>query len=154
MLIHGRNIIIYEGGVAIAAAKSCEIRTNCDAEEVSSPDMGEWRDYITGRKGWTVKINMLVTNMREILIHSGSRVRLTMGVRDENNGLTADRLTGYALCTDAITTGTEGNLAQGSWNFLGCGILDRLTENLRDSDQKNLRDVDLKNLRALDGNLT
>ena len=54
MLVHGRNIIIYEGGVAIAAAKSCEIRIQCDAEEVSSPDNGEWRDYIKGRKAWEI----------------------------------------------------------------------------------------------------
>jgi hypothetical protein len=97
---------------------------------------------------------MLVTNVREILIHCGSRVRLTAGVRDVDNTLTADRLTGYALCTEAVVTGTEGNLAQGSWNFIGCGPLERLTEYLRDSDQKNLRDVELKDLRALDNDLT
>jgi hypothetical protein len=97
---------------------------------------------------------MVVTNVREILIHCGSRVRLTVGVRDVDNTLTADRLTGYALCTEAVVTGTEGNLAQGSWSFIGCGKLERLTEFLRDSEHKNLRDVELKNLRALDGNLT
>jgi hypothetical protein len=154
MLVHGRNIIIYEGGVAIAAAKSCEIRIQCDAEEISSPSDGEWRDFIVGRKSWSVRISMLVTNVREILIHCGSRVRLTAGVRDVDNTLTADRLTGYALCTEAVVTGTEGNLAQGSWNFIGCGPLERLTEYLRDSDQKNLRDVELKDLRALDNDLT
>jgi uncharacterized protein YaiE (UPF0345 family) len=51
MIILGNNIIIYENGVAIAAAKSCEIQVECDTLEVSSPDSSDWRDYIAGRKG-------------------------------------------------------------------------------------------------------
>lgn len=150
MIILGNNIIIYENGVGIAAAKSCEIQVECDALEVSSSDSSDWRDYIAGRKVWTVKISSLVSNVMDKLKHPGAKVRLTMGVRDANNELTADRLTGYALFRQAIVTGSIGNLAQGSWIFLGKGRLDRLTDNLRDSDQKNLIDSNGNQLHALD----
>lgn len=150
MIILGNNIIIYENGVAIAAAKSCEIQVECDALEVSSPDSSDWRDYIAGRKGWTVKINSLVSNVMEKLKHPGAKVRLTMGVRDANNELTADRLTGYALCRQAIVTGTVGNLAQGSWSFLGKGELDRVMLNLRDSLQRDLKDSNGNQLRVME----
>ena len=150
MIIHGRNILIYEGGVAIAAAKSCEIRTEVDLMEISSPTSPDWREYISGRKGWTVNVNFLVMNMMDRLLHVGAKVRLTMGVTDANGELGADRLTGYAICKTAAVTGTVGNLAQGTWQFQGTGNLERIMVNLRDSQQKDLKNNNGDQLRCLE----
>lgn len=150
MILLGKDLIIYENGIAIAAAKSCEVQTDCDVIEKSSPEISEWRDFDVGRKGWTVKVNCLVSNVMERLKHTGLKVRLTMGVRDQNNELTADRLTGYAICRQALVSGSVGNLAQGSWSFLGCGALGRVMVNLRDSEQRDMKDKDGNQLRVLE----
>lgn len=150
MIIHGRNILIYQNGVAIAASKSCEIHVGCEKIPISSPDTGEWEDNIPGRKSWTVRMNRLVTSVTDHLMNVGSRVRLTFGVVDNNLHLGADRLTGYAICDDATVTGNVGSLASGSFVFDGCGGLERVMVNLRDSQQLGLKDSEGRQLRVME----
>lgn len=63
MILHGRNLIIKVGDVAIAASKSCDINVHCEEIETSSPQTGIWRTSITGRKSWSVSTNQLVTSI-------------------------------------------------------------------------------------------
>ena len=150
MIIHGRNILIYQDGVAIAASKSCEIHVACEKIPIASPDTGDWEDNIAGRKNWTVRMNRLVTSVTDHLMNVGSRVRLTFGVVDKRLNLGADRLTGYAICDDATVTGNVGSLATGSFVFDGCGGLERVMVNLRDSLQNDLKDSDGNQLRVME----
>ena len=150
MIIHGRNILIYQDGVAIAAAKSCEIHVGCEKLEVASPDIGDWADYIAGRKNWSVRLNRLVMSMTEHLLNAGNRVRLTFGVVDKRKELGGDRLTGYALCDDATVTANTGNLSTGSFVFTGCGGLERVMVNLRDSNQNDMKDDNGNQLRVME----
>ncbi len=48
--------------MAIAAAKSCELQVSCDDIEISSPNSGQWREFIADRKEWAVTTNHLVVN--------------------------------------------------------------------------------------------
>lgn len=63
MILHGRNLIIKAGGVAIAAAKSCDINVQCKEIETASATSGAWRTALTGRKSWSVTTNQLVTSL-------------------------------------------------------------------------------------------
>ena len=150
MIIHGRNILIYQNGVAIAASKSCEIHVACEKIPIASPDTGDWEDNIPGRKNWSVRLNRLVTSMTEHLMNAGSRVRLTFGVVDSRKELGGDRLTGYAICDDATVSANVGNLASGSFVFTGCGGLERVMVNLRDSQHNDLKDSDGNQLRVME----
>ena len=150
MIIHGRNILIYQNGVAIAASKSCEIHVACEKIPIASPDTGDWEDNIPGRKNWSVRLNRLVTSVTDHVLNASNRVRLTFGVVDARLNLGADRLTGYAICTDATVTGNVGNLATGSFVFDGCGGLERIMVNLRDSQQNDLKDSDGNQLRVME----
>ena len=154
MILHGRNILVYQDGVAIAAAKACEIHVACQKLEVASPDTGEWEDYLPGRKGWQVRMSRLVTSetngVTGHLMNVGQRVRLTFGSVDELKHLGFDRLTGYALCDDATVSAQTGSLAEGSFNFTGCGGLERVMVNLRDKNQNPLRDKDGNQLRVME----
>lgn len=150
MIIHGRNILIYQNGVAIAASKTCEIHVGCEKIPIASPDTGDWEDNIAGRKNWSVRLNRLVTSMTEHLMNAGSRVRLTFGVVDSRKELGGDRLTGYAICDDATVTANVGNLASGSFVFTGCGGLERVMVNLRDSLQNDMKDSDGNQLRVME----
>lgn len=62
MVIHGRDLIVTANGMAIAAAKSCELQVSCDDIEISSPTSGQWREFIADRKEWAVTTNHLVVN--------------------------------------------------------------------------------------------
>ena len=62
MVIYGRDLIVTANGMAIAAAKSCELQVSCDDIEISSPNSGQWREFITDRKEWAVTTNHLVVN--------------------------------------------------------------------------------------------
>ena len=55
-------MIVTANGVAIAAAKSCELQVSCDDIEISSPTSGQWREFIADRKEWAVTTNHLVVN--------------------------------------------------------------------------------------------
>lgn len=80
MILHGRNLIITAGGVAIAAAKSCDINVKAKEIEVSSPTDGEWEHSIMGRKSWQVTCSQLVTSIVRPISMVGTTVSLSMNV--------------------------------------------------------------------------
>lgn len=80
MILHGRNLIIKVGGVAIAAAKSCDINVKAKEIEVSSPTDGEWEHSIMGRKSWQVTCSQLVTSIVQPISMVGTTVSLSMEV--------------------------------------------------------------------------
>lgn len=62
MIVHGRNLIIKAGGVAIAGAKSCTIDVKCEEIEVSGPTSGMWKQFIAGRRSWGINTSGLVVS--------------------------------------------------------------------------------------------
>ena len=117
-MIHGKDIIIYEGSdepVAIAASKSCTIDKQAGTVETSSPASGTARSYASGRTDWVCTMNNLVLSVKDYMLRVGETYFITMGVR----GSSTDTITGYAICTECNITGTVGNLAQGSFRFQG-----------------------------------
>ena len=122
MAINGNNIIITKGGTAIAATKSHEIQSGCELIEISGPTEGSWREYIAGRKEWSINVNYLLlensrNNVRDVL-QVGNIV--TLVIKDRSNSYS---VTGTAICTACKQTYTEGNLAVGSFSFKGTGAL-------------------------------
>ena len=201
-ILHGRNLIIKAGGVAIAAAKSCDINVQCEEIETASPSTGAWRTALTGRKSWSVSTNQLVRSIVRPTSMVGTTVSLSMEIADDmdalafngfvdnptvqiqslaelparflwdttrnrflgessastvlnrryylnwnpdpgflspadyatfkyngnvyffhNNALTIEKMTGNANVVNWRATGTLGNLAQGSFQFMGKGAL-------------------------------
>ena len=119
--IEGRNLIVALGGVAIAGAKSCDIETNCDMLEVSSPSSGEYRTYRPGRKVWRVTVNRIIpTNSTAVLSVKNIGTSYTLKAYVSGNS-SVDKIEGTAILMTAKTTATQGNLVQGSWVFQGSG---------------------------------
>lgn len=129
MILHGRNLMIMQpftvqGTVSyqavVAEAKSCEIDVACDAIEISSPTSGQWREFLAGRKEWSVSLSHLVpagtipTDVSMI----GTTVTLVLYERD--SGL---QLSGSALVVAWRTVATVGNLCTGTFTFKGSGEL-------------------------------
>lgn len=116
-MIHGRNLLIYEGNpaVAIAACRSCSIVNKADIEEISSPQSDEARTYKSGHISWEISVSTFVLAMKDYALRKGQTYFLTL--KDRNNS--ADIITGSAICTDVQITATKGNLVQGSLSFIG-----------------------------------
>ena len=82
MILHGRNLIIKADGVAIAAARSCEITITTDDIETSMPGDGAWKTSILGRKSWKVTTNHLVPSVVRAASMAGTTVALSVELSD------------------------------------------------------------------------
>lgn len=118
MILHGRNLIITADGVAIAAARSCEINIQTDEIETASPDDGSWKHVITGRKSWSINVSYLVPSGTFPTSAQMVGTIVTLNVSDGSV-----QMQGSALVKAWKTNGTLGNLSQGSYQFTGNGSL-------------------------------
>ena len=122
MVVHGKKLIITVGGSAIAGAKSCEINIQCDDIEVASATQGKWREFLSGRKDWSVTCGHLLpasgTPLKSSAAMVGTKVVLSI-----QTDMTGDILTGSAIVKSWRASGAVGNLATGAFSFRGSGAL-------------------------------
>lgn len=128
MIQHGRNlyVLIKENGtrVIIAGTRSNEFQTDVDLQEVSSPNTGTWKEFLPQRKEWNVTTNFLVTSDASLLSLLETSKYLTLSfVSRSPGGTVTEMLTGEAWVKSCKITATLGNLAQGSFQFVGNGPL-------------------------------
>lgn len=122
MVIHGKKIIVKVGCTAIAGSKSCEISIKGDQIETASPTTGEWRDFIAGRKEWSVTCGHLIPASGTPLKSNAAMVNTVVTLIIETD-MTGDTLTGQAIVEAWKASGTVGNLATGTFQFRGKGAL-------------------------------
>ena len=122
MAVLGNNIIVLMNGTAIAGTKSDEIQVDCETIEIASATDQAWTHFITGRKSWSLTVGWLVLanqDVRKALL-VGSTVTIKIKGRGESD---ANGLSGSAILRTCKITATRGNLAQGSFAFVGNGPL-------------------------------
>lgn len=130
MILHGRNLLIMQhtqgttDTPVVACAKSCEVNTSCEIIEISSTTNNIWREYISGRKDWSVTVNYIVTadGFAPSMLRIGEKV--TLRVTERGTGAV---LQGDALIKNAKAVATIGNLTTGSFSFQGTGELAQVT---------------------------
>lgn len=118
-MLKGNDLIIKLNGTAIAAAKGCTLDVRTQPIPVSGPQDGDWQQYRKGKSSWVVRVNCLVMGIQGMVLRNGQTYTLRMEVRE----LSTDFVQGTALCTAANVTGVRGNMAQGSFEFVGSGAL-------------------------------
>ena len=128
MIQHGRNlyVLLKESGtgVIIAGTRSNEFQTDVDLQEVSSPTTGTWKEHLPQREEWNVSTNFLVTSDESLLSLLETRKYVTLSlVCRAPGGTVTELLTGEAWVKSCKITATLGNLAQGSFQFVGNGPL-------------------------------
>ena len=122
MAIQGNNIIVLMNGQAIAGTKSDEIQVDCETIEIASATDQGWTHHISGRKSWSLTVGWLVlanTDVRKVLL-AGSVVTIKIKGRGESD---SSGVSGSAILKTVKITATRGNLAQGSFAFVGNGPL-------------------------------
>lgn len=122
MAINGNNIFVTLGGTIIAGTRSNEIQTDCDMIEISNPNSGDWRQYMAGRKDWSVQTSFLVTNVTNIrqLLNIGTSYNLVFRDRNSTSGAS---VSGTAILKTCKISSVRGNLVTGSFAFQGSGAL-------------------------------
>ena len=103
MILHGRNLIIKAGDVAIAAAKSCDINVQAAEIPVSSPTDGQWEYATMGRKKWSVSVGQLVTSIVVPFSMVGTTVTLSVEIEGQTGKEFSEFLDNPTLETDAAT---------------------------------------------------
>ena len=101
-------------GQAIAGTKSDELSVDSETIEIASA--------ISGRKSWSLTVGWLVlanTDVRKALL-VGSSVTIKIKGRGDSD---ANGLQGSAIIKTCKITAIRGNLAQGSFAFVGNGPL-------------------------------
>ena len=125
MATAGNNIFISLGvnTTPIAGTRSNEIQVGVEKIEISSPTTGQWRQYIAGRKEWSVTVGWLVGSTNDLaqLLNVGTTYTLNIYGRGAESNTKI--LTGSALLTSCKITASRGNLVQGSFSFVGSGAL-------------------------------
>ena len=116
----GNNILVYLNGTAIAGTKSNEIQTDCDTIEVTNASSAQWRQFMAGRKQWTVSTGFLVLAGADIkkLLNVGTTY--TLRFRDRAG---TSILQGQAIMKHCKISAARGSLATGSFTFQGSGEL-------------------------------
>lgn len=119
--MNGNNIIVSRGGTAIAGVKSNEIQVEGDTIEIASTSSGAWREYLAGRKGWSLSVSYLMfadTGLAELL-NEGTTYTISVSGR----GTGASSVSGSAILKTCKITASRGNLVHGSFQFVGTGAL-------------------------------
>ncbi len=122
MAIQGNNIIVLMNGQAIAGTKSDEIQVDSENIEIASATDQAWTHYLAGRKSWSLTVGWLVlanTDVRKVLL-AGSVVTIKIKGRGESD---SSGVTGSAILKTVEVTAVRGNLATGSFAFVGNGPL-------------------------------
>jgi predicted secreted protein len=125
MATNGNNIFISLGTdtAPIAATRSNEIQSQAETIEISSPTTGEWRQYIAGRKEWSLTVGWLIGANSDLtqLLNVGTTYAVNIYGRGAESNTKI--LTGSALLTSCKITASRGHLVQGSFSFTGSGAL-------------------------------
>lgn len=125
MAINGNQIILKKkvdnSWQPIGYIRSQEPETHADMMEKSSPDQGQWREFLAGRKDWKMTANWIVGVTSQIywLLEVGELYQLRC--IDRNNS--SIYVEGYAYIEQCRVTMTRGNIIQGSFVFRGTGAL-------------------------------
>jgi predicted secreted protein len=130
MASNGNNVLIYTNNHIIGGTRSSEIQTDGDTIEIASATQGAWREFMAGRKNWSITVNYLVAPDTSALSISGGtglkdllQVGNTFTLKIYKRGATAVVLQGNAILKTVKITATRGNLIQGTFQFVGNGSL-------------------------------
>lgn len=118
------KLILSQNGTAIAATRirSNDIQSQAAVIEKASATQQNWKEYIAGRKEWSLTVGYLVLASTQIrdLLRVGQTFDVTMTADD---GTDTTTLTGQAILEQAKQSANIGSLAQGSYSFRGNGPL-------------------------------
>ena len=116
----GNNILVFLNGTAIAGTKTNEIQTDCEMLEITNMSSADWRQFMAGRKQWTVSTNFLVMASADVTKLLNIGTTYTLQFRDRSGSVI---IQGQAILKTCKMNTPKGSLATGSFSFQGSGEL-------------------------------
>ena len=86
--------------------------------------MDAWRHYYPGMKTWEVSVSYLLLSDSDLLALLTAGTVYTLTFADRNTGV---GVTGRAILVECRASAPNGNLVQGSFHFIGTGVLEETT---------------------------
>lgn len=121
------TVILSQNNTALASTciKSQDIQTQSDAIEVASSTQQDWKEFVAGRKEWSLTVSYLVLSSAKVadLLYVGQVFDISI----KEVGSSSSILTGTALMTAVKQVAAVGNLCQGSYSLKGSGPLSAAT---------------------------
>lgn len=115
-------VILSQNGTALAstAIRSQEIQTSAETIEKASATQQDWKEYVAGRKAWSLSVSYLVLTASKVadLLMVGQTFDVT--IKDVDN---TSSVSGVAILSSVKQTAAIGNLANGSFTLVGSGPL-------------------------------
>ena len=122
MAVLGNNIIVFMNNAAIAGTRSDELQVDCETIEIASSTDQGWTHLLAGRKSWSLTVGWLVLANADVrnalLVGSSVTIKIRARGASSNSGLQ-----GSAIIRTCKVTAVRGNVAQGSFVFVGNGPL-------------------------------
>ena len=116
----GNNILVFLNGTAIAGTKSNEIQTDCEMIEITNMTSAQWRQFVAGRKQWSVSTGFLVLAAADTKKLLDVGTTYTLRFRDRAG---TSILQGQAIMKQCKISAARGSLATGAFTFQGSGEL-------------------------------
>lgn len=128
MALNGNNIIVFVSSnngnswTAVAGTKTDEIQVDGEMIEVSSPTVSDWREFVAGRKTWSITTSWLLSGVGDVrkVLDVGTKVKIRIGARTLVAGT---GLEGFAFVKTCKITAQKNSLAHGQFVFQGTGSL-------------------------------
>lgn len=128
MAINGNNIIVFTSSdngsswTAVAGTKVDKIHVDGELIEVSSPNVSDWREYVAGRKTWSITTSWLlsaVADIRKVLL-TATKVKIRIGARTFSS---STGLEGFAFVKTCDCEAPKNGISHGQFVFQGTGAL-------------------------------
>ena len=128
MATNGNNIIVFVSSnngsswTAVAGTKSDDIQVDGEMIEVSSATQADWRDFVAGRKTWSITTSWLLSGVGDVrkVLDVGTKVKIRIGAR---TFAASTGLEGFAFVKTCKVSATKNNIAHGQFVFQGTGSL-------------------------------
>ena len=117
MAIKGGDILIMRNGLDMMAVVSHDVESEADTIETASATQGQWREYMGGRKSWTITANTLIlaTGMSLALLQVGQ----TFAMKSYDADSILHNVHGQAELQQCRIDAQKGALVKGYFKFRG-----------------------------------
>ena len=119
--MNGNRFMLSKDGVAVAAVVTNDVETQAASIERAGASQGRYREYIKGRKTWTMTCEWLMVSsaMMVGLIYAGQTFAISCYDRDSINA--TRNVHGVAYLDECKIQMTQGQVIHGHFRFHGNG---------------------------------
>ena len=127
-MIHGENLTLSLNGTIVAAAKSCTLEFSQELIEVASPISGADKQYIPGKRGWTVSTDGMCETMGYVgKLQAGLSQKYTLRFYDKDLSIYHS---GSCYIKSLRVSGEIGKIVTYSVSLQGSGAMGDTSETL------------------------